>query len=212
MKKISKLKIVSRVWICLFLAVSTGCFSSQVKPDESETTYEIKGRVACISATQNDVDYDFAVLSTSKVAAIPGLKVIPQKEIEKKVEGYPITFSHLNEYHSDRWTLSPGELSEDHIKKLSIIQKKINADYLILLWNRGIGSATGGCTGITNSNVFYYSIRIIKFPEKKVIKYYDLKEDNSSVFGLNTEGHIRKAIETASTTVAQKISALAATK
>lgn len=210
MKRISKSKIVSLVCICLFLTVYTGCFSSQVIPAESGPTPVIKGRIACISATQNDVDYDLTTLSTSKMASIPGLKVITQDEIEKKIAGYPIPFYHLSEYHSDRWTLNPGMLSPKHMNQLSRIQRKIKADFLILLWNRGIGSATGSCTGITNTNVINYSIRIIKFPEKKVIKYYDLSESNLSFLGLNTEGHIRKAIESASESVAQKISAFAA--
>lgn len=166
----NSLKFLAKNFLPVTLLVTlTACSSSNFpfNPIDENKKYK-PSSIAVISGGEQDAHVKLAGFITKELTERSTFRVMSQKEIEKRVPGYPTTISIISDVKEDDekpiW-FTPAEKA-----KLNAIQARLKVDYLFVVWNRFVRRVTvTGQGGGSTTDYVYPAGNMIEYPAGKVV-------------------------------------------
>jgi len=172
MRKLFKNSIQRTVKISLSLLLlvalaACGTTNWPFNPIDQNKKYK-PSSIAVISGRDKAADVKLADFITKGLAERSTFRVMPQKEIEKRVADYPPTILIKTAIKEDDekpiWFL-PSEKA-----KLNAIQASLKVDYLFVVWVRQVRRVTvTGSGGGSTTDYVYPGGNLIEYPGAKVV-------------------------------------------
>lgn len=158
--------LVSAALLCTLAACGSTNFP--FNPLDKNKTYK-PSSIAIISGGEQDANVKLAGFITKGLTERSSFRVMSQKEIEKRIPGYPPTISIISDVKED--DEKPIWFTPSEKAKLQSIQAKLKVDYLFVVWNRSVRRVTvtryGG--GGTVTDYVYPAGNLIEYPGAKVV-------------------------------------------
>lgn len=152
------------------LVTLTACSNSNFpfNPIVKNKVYKRPASIAVISGGEQDANVKLAEFITKELAERSTFRVMSQKEIEKRIPGYPPTISINTEVKEDEE--KPIWFPSSEKAKLNAIQAKLKVDYVFVVWNRFVRRVTvtsqrGGST----TDYVYPAGNLIEYPGGTVL-------------------------------------------
>lgn len=159
----------SLVSVALLFALAA-CSSSNYpfNPLDKNNVYKPSATIAVISGGEKDDHVKLAGFITDGLAKKTTFRVMSQKEIEKKIPGYPPTISIVTKVKEDED--KPIWFPASERAKLNAIQAKLKVDYIFVVWNRFVKRVTvTGQGGGSTTDYVYPAGNLIEYPGGKVV-------------------------------------------
>ncbi len=123
--------------------------------------------IAVISGDEQDGHVKLAEFITKELTERSTFKVMPQKEIEKRLPGYPHKILiNTNIKEDDE---KPVWFPASEKAKLSAIQAKLKVDYIFVVWNRFVRRVTVTGQGGSTTDYVFPAGNLIEYPSGKVL-------------------------------------------
>lgn len=154
--------------LILFVLTACSSFNFPFNPLEKNKSYK-PSSIAVISGDEHDASRKLAEFITQGLTERSTFRVMPQKEIEKKIPGYPPDIKFRSDLDKD--DEKPIWVKSSDMDKLHAIQAKLKVDYLFIIWNREVGRSSvrnyngGGST----TDYVYPAGNLIEYPGAKVV-------------------------------------------
>lgn len=125
--------------------------------------------IAVISGDEQDAHVKLAGYITKELTERSTFKVMSQKEIEKRVPGYPQKILINTNIKEDEE--KPVWFPASEKAKLNAIQAKLKVDYLFVVWNRFVRrvTVTGAYGGGSTTDYVYPAGNLIEYPSGTVL-------------------------------------------
>lgn len=151
------------------LLTLTACSNSNFpfNPIVKNKTYK-PASIAIISGGEQDAHVKLAGFITKELTERSTFRVMSQKEIEKKLPGYPSSISIISEVKED--DEKPVWFTPSEKAKLNAIQAKLKVDYIFVVWNRFVRRVTvTGQGGGSTTDYVYPAGNLIEYPGAVVV-------------------------------------------
>lgn len=143
-----------------------------------DSSFVIKpSTIAVIAGFNEEPDKKLAEVLTEELKTRTSFNVLTQEEITKNFPKYPmrIELSQSTKLERPEWFSSEGK------RKIDLLQSKIKARYIYVLWVNNLSAQTtcavrGGC-----STTYYMTVigNLIEYPVGKTVAYTHIEEDAS---------------------------------
>lgn len=151
------------------LSTLIACSSSNYpfNPLVEKKVYKPSSSIAVISGGEQDGHVKLAGFVTDELTKQSTFHVMSQKEIEKKIPGYPPTISiNTNIKEDDE---KPIWIPASEKAKLNAIQAKLKVDYIFVVWNRFVKHVSVVGQGGSETDYVYPAGNLIEYPGGKVV-------------------------------------------
>ena len=152
----------------LLTFAACGSTNFPFNPIDKNKTYK-PTTIAIISGGEQDAHVKLAEFITKELSERSSFKVMPQKEIAKRIPDYPPTVAMRTDIKED--DEKPVWFSPSEKAKLGAIQAKLKVDYIFVVWNRFVRRVTvsGQYGGGTTTDYVYPAGNLIEYPGGKVV-------------------------------------------
>ncbi|MFA6902556.1 MAG: hypothetical protein WC236_05700 [Gallionellaceae bacterium] len=153
----------------VILFTLTACSNSNFpfNPIVKNKTYK-PTTIAVISGGEQDAHVKLAGFITKELSERSTFKVMSQKEIEKRLPGYPHKILINTNIKEDEE--KPVWFPASEKAKLNAIQAKLKVDYLFVVWNRFVRRVTvTGQGGGSTTDYVYPAGNLIEYPSGTVL-------------------------------------------
>ncbi|MBI1921320.1 MAG: hypothetical protein HYS23_09610 [Geobacter sp.] len=167
------MKAVLRFVPVVVLTVLTGCVSMfsgfMFSPTAGEINADNKS-IAVVAGVDNDINIAVTESMTEALARNSTFKVMPAKQVTKRVTGYPQQIK--GPYNSAHITIDI-DYSKTDLQKVKEIMKKLGTDYAYVIWaptgysRTAISQGTGGVSG--SAAVYPAVAQLFQGPDAKVV-------------------------------------------
>jgi len=171
--KIMNISTLRRTAVNIFSAVIlltlTACSNSNFpfNPIDKNKTYK-PSSIAVISGGEQDAHVKLAEFITKELTERSTFRVMTQKEIAKRISGYPPTVTYRSDIKED--DEKPNWLTPSEKAKLNAIQAKLKVDYIFVVWNRFVRRVTvRSYNSGTTTDYVYPAGNLIEYPGAKVV-------------------------------------------
>jgi len=156
--------------LMVLLSTLIGCSSSNYpfNPMDEKKAYKPSSSIAVISGAEKDDSIKLAEFVTDKLTERSSFHVMSQKEIKKRIPGYPPTIKINLTVKEDEE--KPVWFPASEKKKLNAIHAKLKVDYIFVVWNRFAERVTvTGAGGGSTTDFVYPAGNLIEYPGGKVV-------------------------------------------
>jgi hypothetical protein len=137
-------------------------------PIVKNKVYKPKSSIAVVSGGEQDGHVKLVGFITDRLTKQSSFQVMSQKEIEKRIPGYPATILINTEVKDGEE--KPVWFPASEKAKLNAIQAKLKVDYIFVVWNRSVQRITVySRTGGTTTDYVYPAGNLIAYPGGKVV-------------------------------------------
>lgn len=152
----------------LFTLTACGSTNFPFNPIVKNKTYK-PSTIAVVSGGEQDAHMKLAGYITKELTERSTFKVMSQKEIEKRIPGYPNAILINTNIKEDEE--KPVWFPASEKAKLNAIQAKLKVDYLFVVWNRFVRrvTVTGGYGGGSTTDYVYPAGNLIEYPSGTVL-------------------------------------------
>ncbi|MEN8134900.1 MAG: hypothetical protein ABFS18_05120 [Thermodesulfobacteriota bacterium] len=128
-------------------------------------------RLAVICGETDDIGKNFVAALTEEMRARTTFTVLSQKDIAKKIKKYPFNIKMVEKAKDPK---KPIWIDPAEIKKIKALQKKLEVDYVFVVWGNNLGHYFSR-QGSSTTDYYYMSVygNMFEYPKGNVVTFTD---------------------------------------